>query len=130
MLRIGAALVFVSAGAGCAPPMLHQPAGTPHCVTGGADTVATNGFFEFQVETPARPLPPTTAQTSGSRAVAVTFTVDTAGVPKTATIHTVVSTDSALVSALRPAVSVLRYEPARLEGCRVQQVVQQTVWLP
>lgn len=113
-----------------AAPLRQPPAGTPHCVTNGGDTVAANVFFEFQVATPARPLPPTVPGTAGSRTLAVTFVVDTAGMPEPASIHAVTRAESSFVAAARPAVATRRYEPARLAGCRVQQVVQELVWLP
>ncbi|MGQ0703655.1 MAG: hypothetical protein ACT4PM_11040 [Gemmatimonadales bacterium] len=51
------------------------------------------------------------------------FVVDTVGRPELPTLRPLAGNDRALEEALRPGLSQLRYEPARLGGLRVRQIV-------
>lgn len=51
------------------------------------------------------------------------FVVDTAGTPEPGTVTTRTTNNAGLADALRAVVPGLRYEPARLEGVAVRQVV-------
>jgi hypothetical protein len=89
-------------------------------------------YFEFQVTTPVRQLsgkppvyPPALLESHIDGRVLAQFVVDTSGIPDMRTFKILESTGGLFSAAVRDAVPGLRFVPAKLEGRRVRQVVQQ-----
>ena len=95
---------------------------------------STDVFFEFQVEAPVRQLPTSSGPTYPAAArteqregeVLAQFVVDTAGlvVPGTYKVLRAIGGDEFVV-AVREGLPSLRFEPARVGGRKVKQLVQQ-----
>lgn len=51
------------------------------------------------------------------------FVVDTAGIPEAETIHEVGATDASFQQAVKEVIPYLKYEPAKLGGASVRQLV-------
>ena len=98
----------------------------PRCISGGADTTG-GGYFEFQVERAAESeAMPAALARLGAEGALIQFVVDTAGVPELATLR-VIEPAMPPSEKLKTAVGTWRFIPAELAGCRVRQVVQQSV---
>ena len=111
--------------------IVQPPAATPQCAPGGGDTVATNLYFEFQVEKVAVVRDEASAKLmKGGKRVLLDFVVDTAGVPVATSVRPVYPADTVGGRLARPVVAQLRFTPAELEGCRVRQLVQELVQAP
>jgi protein TonB len=89
-------------------------------------------FSEFQVERPVRikhavpPMYPPELRAVGMEGeVVVQFVVDTMGRAEMRTFRVLRSTHSAFDQAVRDALPLMRFEPARLGGRLVRQVVQE-----
>ena len=129
----------------CAAPSpyqhsMHDPMNTlveplarpPQCVVGGGDTLTSNVYFEFQVakRAIARDRATVELMSKSNKSVLLSFVVDTAGVPRDGTVASVFVGDSAGARLAEPVVAQLRFTPAEVEGCRVQQLVQDFARLP
>ena len=111
--------------------IVQPPAAAPQCAPGGGDTVATNVYFEFQVEKSAIARDEATVKLmKGGNRVLLTFVVDTAGVPIATSVRPVYAADTVGARVARPVVAQLRFKPAELNGCRVRQLVQEPVHAP
>lgn len=94
---------------------------------------ATQPFFEFQVEQPARALDDTV---KGPRLIderrpanLVQFIVDTTGHVELASFRVLAMDDRALVRRLREQLPDRHFAPARIGACAVRQLVQTgVVW--
>jgi TonB family protein len=93
---------------------------------------ANQTYFEFQVEEPATPLDvaapvyPATLRAQGvSGQVIAQFVVDTEGDVDVATFKVIQSSHELFTEAVRAAVAVMRFTPARVGGRAVKQLVQQ-----
>jgi protein TonB len=89
-------------------------------------------YFEFQVTTPVRQLsgrppayPPALLESHIDGRVLAQFVVDTSGVPDIRTLKILESSSPLFSAAVRDALPGLRFVPAKLEGRRVRQIVQQ-----
>lgn len=89
-------------------------------------------YFEFQVTQTVRQLsgpppayPPALLEAHIEGRVLVQFVVDTLGRAEMRTFKVLVSSNPMFADAVREALPSMRYEPARLAGKRVRQVVQQ-----
>lgn len=112
---------------------IQQPlARSPQCVIGGGDTLSTNVYFEFQVakRAIARDRASRALMGASGNSVLLNFVVDTGGVPRENTVRAVYVADSVGTRRAAPIVAQLRFTPAEVEGCRVQQLVQDLVRLP
>ena len=108
--------------------IVQPPAAAPQCAPGGSDTVATNVYFEFQVEKVAIARDQATVKLmKGGKRVLLTFVVDTAGVPVATSVRPVYPADTVGARLARPVVAQLRFKAAELKGCRVRQLVQEPV---
>jgi hypothetical protein len=94
-------------------------------------------YFEFQVERPARyvgdtlrPRPAAdrfAARSSDRRALIVQFVVDTMGTPVPGTFHVLKAPSRALADGAAAAMPRWRFEPARVDGHVVAQLVQTSI---
>jgi TonB family protein len=90
-------------------------------------------YFEFQVEDPVRPVDgargpryPAEARAAGREGeVLAQFVVDTTGLVEMATFKVLKSTGPEFVAAVREGLMGMRFEPARVGGRPVRQLVQQ-----
>lgn len=89
-------------------------------------------FFEFQVEEPVVPLntvapayPANLQAEAVSGEVIAQFVVDTLGRANLETFRAIEATHHEFVTAVRQALPRMRFQPARLRGRAVQQLVQQ-----
>ena len=89
------------------------------------------GYFEFQVQEPARPLNnvapryPKSLQEAGvSGTVLAQFVVDTTGIADLPTFRALESPDPLFTAAVRDALPEMRFEPAMVDGHKVRQVIQ------
>jgi TonB family protein len=89
-------------------------------------------YFEFQVTTTVRPLrgtppayPPELREAHIDGRVLVQFVVDASGTPEMRTFKVLMCSNALFSAAVREAVASMRFEPARLDGRSVRQVVQQ-----
>ncbi|MEO6528990.1 MAG: M56 family metallopeptidase [Gemmatimonadaceae bacterium] len=90
-------------------------------------------YFEFQVEYAARQIPGTgklrypddmrTANREGE--VLAQFVIDEQGVPQASTLKVLKTSDAAFTRAVASALPKMRFEPARIAGRAVKQVVQE-----
>jgi TonB family protein len=93
---------------------------------------AQPAYFEFQVTQTVRQLsghppayPPALLEAHIGGHVLVQFVVDTTGRPEMRTFKVLMSSNPMFADAVREALPSMRYEPAKLQGRRVRQVVQQ-----
>ena len=89
------------------------------------------GYFEFQVEQPARLLntvqpsyPAALRQAGVSGSVMAQFVVDTTGLAEVSTFRVLESTDPLFTAAVRNALPKMRFEPAQVDGHKVRQLMQ------
>ena len=89
-------------------------------------------YFEFQVTSTVKPLsgrapayPPEMLEAHIDGRVLVQFVVDTLGAPEMRTFKVLESSNARFSEAVREAVPSMRFVPAKLNGRRVRQVVQQ-----
>jgi hypothetical protein len=104
----------------------------PECVAGGGDSLASNVYFEFQVAKTAvlRDRASLALMGRSTNGVLLSFVIDTGGVPQDSTVAPVFVADSVGAQLAKPVVAQLRFTPAEVGGCRVQQVVQGFVRVP
>jgi outer membrane biosynthesis protein TonB len=117
--------VFAVAALRSVPAQAQQPA------------AAATPYFEFQVERPARfvgdtlrPRPAAdrfAARSSDRSALIVQFVVDTMGTPVPGTFHVLKAPSRALADSAAAAMSRWRFEPARVDGHVVAQLVQTSI---
>ena len=93
---------------------------------------SANGFYEFQLDQPARQLPGGTLRYPREMRIAnregkvlAQFVVNENGTIDVPTFKVLKSTDPAFTEAVHTALPTLRFAPARLKGRAVRQVVQQ-----
>ena len=108
------------------------PTQPPQCVAGGGDSLPSNVYFEFQVARTAvlRDRASLALMGRSNNGVLLSFVVDTGGVPRDSTVAPVFVADSVGAQLAKPVVAQLRFTPAEVEGCRVQQVMQGFVRVP
>lgn len=90
-------------------------------------------YFEFQVHAPAQARPssgvpryPDALRAAGVEGeVLVQFVVDTAGLAEPGSVQVLKSTHALFSQAVTAAIPAMRFEPARLDGRHVRQLVQQ-----
>jgi len=92
------------------------------------DTVAAPAFPADRVETPARLLhQPAPASKSGRARVLVQFVVDTSGRADPQTLVVFSASDSSRIPAALEVIRASRYQPARLGGQPVRQLMQRVI---
>lgn len=90
-------------------------------------------YFEFQVESPVRPVQgscapayPDSLRTAGTTGEVVgQFIVDTRGQPEVESFKVLRSSHEGFTAAVREALACMRFTPARIRGGAVRQLVQQ-----
>ena len=96
----------------------------PVCAVLG-DSSSPEGYFEFQVERPARLEKRGAAAAPASGRVIARFVVDTAGRPVVKTFKVVMTASPALIAPAQAVMQGSRYRPALRHGCRVNQIVME-----
>ncbi|MDB4887703.1 MAG: TonB family protein [Gemmatimonadetes bacterium] len=99
----------------------------------GPKKVANDTYFEFQVEKQVRQIPgtgqviyPPELKAAGVKGeVLAQFVVDTTGAVIPSTYKVLMSSHGQFTDAVRAALAMLRFEPARVGGRAVKQLVQQ-----
>ncbi len=109
-------------------------AGAQSCPLAQPNAVATP-YFEFQVDTAARFIPadgvlpfPDVSLTERPpftvNFALIQFVVDTSGVPVANSLRILLRPDGLVTDSVAAAVVNWRFQPAKLQGCRVSQLVQ------
>lgn len=126
-----------AAAAACSAGLVESPksapAVAPHPAVAGAPDPRCPNCFAFKLDEAARPLPNTgwptypadmrTAKREGE--VLARFVVETDGTVDPSTLQVVRSSDPAFTAAVRDAIPALRFQPARVGGRAVRQLIEQ-----
>jgi TonB family protein len=127
----------VAAAAACSAGLVEAPksapSAAPHASVAGVSDPRCPGCFEFTLDEAARPLPTTgwptypadmrIAKREGE--VLARFVVGTDGTVDPSTLQVVRSSDPAFTTAVRDAIPALRFQPARVGGRAVRQLIEQ-----
>jgi TonB family protein len=128
---IAVAAIFVACAVP-APDVVAGPTRVEPVATGPTPVSADQAFMDFQVESPAKPMPgsmppkyPLQLRTAGVGGVVVArFVVDTNGLTRMPTLEILKSDHDLFTNAVRSSLGEFRFSPAEVGGRKVKQVVQ------
>jgi len=128
------ASALVAVGALALACSVHPEASTAPHPSGPskANTSATGGYFEFQVEKRAMPLPDNPAPRYPDKLrlakiegqVVADFVVDTTGRVEITTFKVLKSTDPLFTEAVRSGLAAMKFSPALVGGRKVKQLIE------